>query len=86
MNPISDSFTISIQLITSKANWKPLGKPGKKSACNAGGLGSIPGLERSPGDGKGYPLQYSDLENSTDCAVHVATESDLAERLSLPNF
>ena len=36
---------------------------GKKSACNAGDLGSIPGLGRSSGDGKGYPFQYSCLEN-----------------------
>ena len=39
----------------------------KESACNAGDLGSIPGLGRSPGEGKGYPLQYSGLENSMDC-------------------
>ena len=37
---------------------------GKKSACNAGNLGSFPGLGRSPGEGKGCPLQYSDLENT----------------------
>ena len=36
----------------------------EESACSAGDLGSIPGLERSPGEGKGYPLQYSGLENS----------------------
>ena len=40
------------------------------STCNAGDLGSIPGLGRSPGEGNGYPLQYSGLENSTDCIVH----------------
>ena len=39
-------------------------------ACNVGNLGSIPGLGRSPGEEKGYPLQYSDLENSKDCIVH----------------
>ena len=39
----------------------------KGSACNAGDLGSIPGLRRSPGEEKGYPLQYSGLENSMDC-------------------
>ena len=44
----------------------PCGLAGKESACNAGDLGSIPGLERSPGEGKGYPLQYSGLENSMD--------------------
>ena len=37
------------------------------SACNEGDLGSIPGLGRSPGKGKGYPFQYSGLENSIDC-------------------
>ena len=39
---------------------------GKESACNVGGLGSTPGLERSSGEGKGLPLQYSVLENSMD--------------------
>ena len=40
---------------------------GKESACNARDQGSIPGLGRSPGEGKGYPLQYSGLQNSMDC-------------------
>ena len=40
-----------------------------KNTCNAGDLDVIPGLERSPGEGKGYPLQYSGLENSMDCIV-----------------
>ena len=39
---------------------------GKESSCNAGNLGSIPGLGRSPGEEKGYPLQYSCLENPMD--------------------
>ena len=43
---------------------------GKESACNTGDLGSIPGLGKSPGEGKGYPLQYSGLENSMDYIVH----------------
>ena len=47
----------------------------KESTCNAGDLGSIPGLGRSPGEGKGYPLQYSDLENSMDCIVHGVAKS-----------
>ena len=47
----------------------------KKSACNAGDLGSIPGLGRSPGEGKGYPLQYSGLENSMDSIVHGVAKS-----------
>ena len=45
----------------------PCGSAGKESACNGEGLGSIPGLGRPPGEGKGYPLQYSVLENSMDC-------------------
>ena len=47
----------------------PGGSAGKASACHAGELGSIPGLGRS-GEGKGYPLQYSGLENSMDYIVH----------------
>ena len=53
----------------------PESSAGKEAACNAGDLGSIPGLGRSPGEGKGYPLQYSSLENSTDCTVHGVTKS-----------
>ena len=56
----------------------PCGSAGKESACNAGDLGSIPGLGRSPGEGKGYPLQYSGLENSMVCIVHGGhKESDM---------
>ena len=47
----------------------PCGSAGKEFACNVGDLGSIPGLGRSPGEGKGYPIQYSGLENSMDCIV-----------------
>ena len=53
----------------------PCGSACKESTCNAGDLGSIPGLGRSPGEGKGYPLQYSGLESSMDCIVHGATKS-----------
>ena len=42
----------------------PCGSAGKESACNVGDLGLIPGLGRSLGEGKGYPIQYSGLENS----------------------
>ena len=45
----------------------PRGSAGKESACNAGDLGLIPGLGRSPGEEKGYSLQFSGLENSMDC-------------------
>ena len=53
----------------------PCGSAGKESACNAGDVGLIPGLGRSPGEGKGYPPQYSGLENSMDCTVHGVTKS-----------
>ena len=46
------------------------GSANKESTRNAGDLGSIPGLGRSSGKRKGYPLQYSGLENSMDCLVH----------------
>ena len=59
------------------------GSAGKESA-NAGDLGSIPRLGRSPGEGKGHPVQYSGLENSMDCIVHGGhKQSDTTERLSL---
>jgi len=48
----------------------PCSLAGKESACNEGDLDSVPGLGRYPGEGKGYPLQYSGLENSTNCIVH----------------
>ena len=44
----------------------PDGSDSKKSACNVGDLGSIPGLGRSSGEENSYPLQYSGLENSMD--------------------
>ena len=53
----------------------PGGSVGKESACNAGDLGSIPGLGRSPGEGNSYPLQYSGLQNSVDCIVHGVAKS-----------
>ena len=58
------------------------GTPCQESACNASDAGSIPGLWRSPGEGKGYPLQYSGLENSMDCIVHGVAKS----RTLLSNF
>ena len=57
----------------------PGGSDGKESACNEGDLDSIPGLGRSPGNRKGYPLQYAGLENSMDCIVHGIAESDMTE-------
>ena len=51
----------------------PCGSAGKETACNVGDLGFIPGLERSPREGKAYPLQYSGLENSMDRGAWQAT-------------
>ena len=53
----------------------PGGSEVKASACNVGDLGSIPGLRKSPGEGKGYPLQYSGLENSMDYTVYRVAKS-----------
>ena len=53
----------------------PCGSVGKESAWDAGDLGLIPSLGRSPGEGKGYPLQYSGLENSMDHIVHGVAKS-----------
>ena len=53
----------------------PNSSVGKESACNSGGPGLIPGLGRSPGEGIGYPLQYSGLENAMDCIVHGVTKN-----------
>ena len=53
----------------------PGGSTGKESTCNVGDLGSIPGLGRSPGEGKGYPPQYSGLENSMGCILRGVTKS-----------
>ena len=57
----------------------PCGSAGKESICNAEDLGLIPWLGRSSGEGKGYPLQYSDLGNSMDCIVRGVAESDTSE-------
>ena len=59
----------------------PCGSAGKESTCNLGDLGLIPGLEDSPGEGKGYPLQYSGLENSMDYSPWGLKESDTTELL-----
>ena len=66
------------------------GSDDKESACNVGDLGLIPGLGRSPGEGNGYPLQYSGLENHMDrggwqATVHGVTESDVTEWFSYYN-
>ena len=53
----------------------PDGLEDEESTRHAGDLGPIPGLGRSPGEGKGYPLQYSSLENSMDCRVYAVAKS-----------
>ena len=60
----------------------PCDSAGKESTCSAGDLGSVPGLERSPGEGKGHLLQYSGLQNSVDCRVQGVGKS----RTRLGNF
>ena len=65
-------------LFNHKTAFCPWSSVSKESACNAGDLGSIPGFERSPGEGNGNPLQYSCLENPMDrgawrTIVHVVT-------------
>ena len=63
----------------------PCGSVGKESTCNMGDLGSNSALGMSSRERKGYPLQYSGLENSIDCIVHWFAELDTTERLSLHN-
>ena len=53
----------------------PCGLASKELTCNVGDPGSVPGLGRSPGEGKGYPLQDSGLENFKDCTVHGVAKS-----------
>ena len=57
----------------------PDSSDGKESACNAGDSGLIPGWRRSPGEGDGYPLQYSGLENSMDRGAWWATVHGVAK-------
>ena len=60
---------------------------GKESACSVGDLGLIPGLRRSPGEGNGYPLQYSCLENPMDRGAWQATVSGVTKsRIRLNDF
>ena len=61
----------------------PCGSAGKEYACSVGDLGLIPGLGRSPGEGKVYPLQYSGLENSMKCSSWGCKELAVTEWLSL---
>ena len=71
--PLSGQY--GIWVLVSLIVGLPCGSAGKESACSARDLGSIPGWGRSPGHGKGYPLQYSGLENSMNCIVRGVTKS-----------
>ena len=73
---LCQDFTVSFNLKHLRdASVLPGGSAGKESACNVGDVGSIPRSGRSPGEGNGYPFQYSGLETSTDCVVHRVTKS-----------
>ena len=84
--PITDTGdTVVSEQTPSLPSWSPEssqgfpgGSDGKENACNAGDPGSIPGLERSPGEGNGYPLQYSSLENPIDRGAWQATVHGVA--------
>ena len=86
---LPEFFPFGNKLYFLRAQGFPGSSSGKESACNAGDLGWIPGLERSPGEWNGYPRQYSGLENSMDSIVHIVfivhgghKESDTTEQLS----
>ena len=74
----SSSLLSAIRVVSFAYLGFPCGSAGKESACNKGDLGSIPGLERSPGEGRGYPLQYSGLENSMDYIQFMGSKRVLA--------
>ena len=76
LNILQHGWTLKtgVKCFTHFNSWGfPGSSTGKEYACNAGNLGSIPGLGRSPGEGNGYPLQYSCLENSMDRGAWQAT-------------
>ena len=80
MRPWFDSWVRKIcwrrdKLLTPVLLGFPGGSAGKEFTCNVGDLGSIPRLGRYPGEGKGYPLQYSGLEKSMDCIGHGVAKS-----------
>ena len=72
--PPSSHFPL-FHIISALSSTVPRGSAGKESACNEGDLDSIPGWGRSPGEGNGYPLQYSGLENSMDCTINGVSKS-----------
>ena len=68
-------LVLELELAGQNVEGFPDSSSGKESACNAGDLSLIPGLGRSLGERKGYPFQYSGLENFMDCTVHGVAES-----------
>ena len=82
LNPLPVDLVTGLSECPNRLLGFPSGSDGKESMCNAGDLGSISGLGRSPGEGKGYPLQYSGLENSMDCILYGVMKS----RTRLSNF
>ena len=78
----SNQIFFSFYLPISTTNRFPCGSAGKESTCNVETWVQSLGWKDSPGEGKGYPLQYSGLENSMDCIVHGVTES----QTQLSNF
>ena len=81
---ITRNFKLDESQAGIKISWRninsfPGGSAGKESTFNVGSLGLIPGLGRSPGEGNGYPLQYSGLENSMDCNPWGCKELDMTE-------
>ena len=70
LNPSLENFEHSFASMV-----LPSGSAGKESSCSGGDLGSVPGLGRSPGEGKEFPLQYSGLDNPMDCIVHEVTKN-----------
>ena len=73
--PFCSSEALVVQMNPTHTGGSPGSSAGKESTCNVGDLGSIPELGRSPGEGKGYLLQYSGLENSMNCIVHGVAKS-----------
>ena len=88
----SQTNSCDLEKVTHFTQGFPGGSQGKASACNGGGLGSIPGSGRSPGEGNGHPLKYFCLKNSMDggawwATVHGVTNSQmLTEQLHFPSF
>ena len=80
----SNSHFLKLLHTNTTHNGLPFSSAGKESDCNAGDLGSIPGLGRFPGAENGYPPQYSTVENSMDCIVHGDAKSQT--RLSNLHF